>query len=100
MPRAQIFMAFDALNGYREVLSKQEVIEVEKRILDEEDYEILDRTLKEIKIGNNIRVVYFKNGKYYEKMGRVSKLNYDTRMIQVVMEKISFKNIVELEIIA
>lgn len=100
MPRAQIFMAFDALNGYREVLSKQEVIEVEKRILDEEDFEILDRTLKEIEIGNNIRVVYFKNGKYYEKMGRVSKLNYDTRMIQVVMEKISFKNIVELEIIA
>ena len=93
-------MAFDALNGYREVLSKQEVIEVEKRILDEEDFEILDRTLKEIEIGNNIRVVYFKNGKYYEKMGRVSKLNYDTRMIQVVMEKISFKNIVELEIIA
>lgn len=100
MPRAQIFMAFDALNGYREVLSKQEVIEVEKRILDEEDFEILDRTLKEIEIGNNIRVVYFKNGKYYEKMGRVSKLNYDTRMIQVVVEKISFKNIVELEIIA
>lgn len=100
MPRAQIFMAFDALNGYREVLSKQEVIEVEKRILDEEDFEILDRTLKEIEIGNNIRVVYFKNGKYYEKMGRVSKLNYDTRMMQVVMEKISFKNIVELEIIA
>ena len=93
-------MAFDALNGYREVLSKQEVIEVEKRILDEEDFEILDRTLKEIEIGNNIRVVYFKNGKYYEKMGRVSKLNYDTRMMQVVMEKISFKNIVELEIIA
>lgn len=100
MPRAQIFMAFDALNGYREVLSKQEVIEVEKRILDEEDFEILDRTLKEIEIGNNIRVVYFKNDKYYEKMGRVAKLNYDTRMIQVVMEKISFKNIVELEIIA
>lgn len=100
MPRAQIFMAFDALNGYREVLSKQEAIEVEKRILDEEDYEILDRTLKEIEIGNNIRIVYFKSGKYYEKMGRVAKLNYDTRMIQVVMEKISFKNIVELEIIA
>lgn len=100
MPRAQIFMAFDALNGYREVLSKQETIEVEKRILDEEDYEILDRTLKEIKIGNNIRIVYFKSGNYYEKMGRVAKLNYDTRMIQVVMEKISFKNIVELEIIA
>ncbi len=100
MPRAQIFMAFDALNGYREILSKQEAIEVEKRILVEEDYEILDRTLKEIEIGNNIRIVYFKNGKYYEKMGRVAKLNYDTKMIQVVMEKISFKNIVELEIIA
>lgn len=100
MPRAQIFMAFDALNGYREVLSQQEAIEVEKRILDEEDYEILDRTLKEIEIGNNIRIVYFKSGKYYEKMGRVAKLNYDTRMIQVVMEKISFKNIVELEIIS
>ena len=53
-----------------------------------------------MKIGNNIRVVYFKNGKYYEKMGRVAKLNYDTRMIQVVMDNISFKNIVELEIIA
>lgn len=100
MPRAQIFMAFDALNGYKELLSKQENIEVKKRFLDEEDYEILNRTLMEIEIGKNIRIVYFKNGKYYEKQGRVAKLNYDTKIIQIVMEKISFKNIVELEIIA
>ncbi len=100
MPRAQIFMAFDALNGYKELLDKQEEIEVEKRILSGEDYEILNRTLNEIEIGKNIRIVYFKKGKYLQRQGRVAKLNFDTRMIQVVMEKIDFKNIVELEIIA
>ena len=48
MPRAEIFMAFDALNGYRELLEKQEEVVVEKRILDYEDYEILNRTINEI----------------------------------------------------
>ena len=28
MPRAEIFMAFDALNGYRELLEKQEEVAV------------------------------------------------------------------------
>lgn len=99
MPRAEIFMAFDALNGYRELLEKQEEVVVEKRILDYEDYEILNRTINEIEIGNNISVIYFNNGKYYKKEGRLSKLNYDTKMLQIVKQKILFKNIVELKII-
>lgn len=99
MPRAQIFMAFDALNGYRELLEKQEKIIVEKRMLDEEDYAILNRIINEIEIGKNIMIVYYDHGKYYKKEGRVAKLNYDTKMIQVVKQKILFKNIIELKII-
>ena len=72
---------------------------VEKRILDNEDYEILNRTINEIEVGNNISVIYFDNGKYYKKEGRLSKLNYDTKMLQIVKQKILFKNIVELKII-
>lgn len=99
MPRAQIFMAFDALNGYRELLEKQEEITVEKRILDNEDYMELNRIINEIEVGKNIMVVYFENGKYYKKEGRLAKLNYDTKMLQVVKQKILFKNIIELKII-
>lgn len=97
--RAHIFQAFDALSGYRELLEKQETIEVPKRYLSQEDYEILDSTIKEVEIGSNVRVIYYDNGKYFEKIGRVSKLNYDTRIIQVVKTKIDFKKLYEIEIV-
>ncbi len=97
--RAHIFQSFDALSGYKELIEKQEAIEVPKRYLSSEDYEILDETIKEVKIGNNVKVVYYEDGKYIERIGRVSKLNYDTRIIQVVKTKIDFKNLFEITIV-
>ncbi len=97
--RAHIFQAFDALSGHRELLEKQEAIEVPKRYLSQEDYESLDSTIKEVEIGNNVRVVYYDNGKYIERVGRVAKLNFDTKIIQVVKTKIDFKNLFEIQIV-
>ena len=96
--RAHIFQPFDALTGYKELIEKQEVIEVEKRYLSEEDYELLNKTILEIKIGMNVSVVYYDDGKYLKKEGRVSKLNLDTKIIQIVKTKINFKNLFEIQI--
>ena len=46
----------------------------------------------------NVSVVYYDDGKYLKKEGRVSKLNLDTKIIQIVKTKINFKNLFEIQI--
>ncbi|MCD7892081.1 MAG: hypothetical protein LUG60_00135 [Erysipelotrichaceae bacterium] len=48
-PRAQMFQPFDALAGYREILKEQERIVVPKKVLSEDDYEILNYNVHQIK---------------------------------------------------
>ena len=50
--RARIFSAFDALKGFRELLKEQERIVVPKRILSEDDLEVLDCKIHAIVIRN------------------------------------------------
>ena len=96
--RAQIFQSFDALKGFREILSEQERVVVDKKILSEYDLEILDRKIHYVKIGMIIKVIYFDNGQYVMIEGVVSKLNLDTRIIQIVKTKINLRDIVDIQI--
>lgn len=96
--RAQIFSSFDALKGFKELLREKEKIVVPKRILSEDDYELLNRQIYQIEKGKVIGIVYFNNGEYLYQEGIVSKINYDTRIIQLVKTKIDFKYIVEIRL--
>ena len=96
--RAPIFSSFDALKGFKELLREKEKIVVPKRILSEDDYELLNRQIYQIEIGKIIGIVYFNNGEYLYQEGIVSKINYDTRIIQLVKTKIDFKYIVEIRL--
>lgn len=95
--RAQQFQSFDALKGFREILKKQEIVVVPKKILSEDDYELLNQQVHQIKVGMMIRVVYYCKGQYLQMDGRVSKLNLDTQIIQIVKTKLSLRDIVEIE---
>ncbi len=99
MHRAHIFHSFDALKGFREMIDQQNQVIVEKRKLSEDELQELDYTIQEVKVGMIIRLVYFNQRNYIEVEGIVAKLNLDTKIIQVVKEKISILNIVELEIL-
>lgn len=96
--RAQIFSSFDALKGFKELLREKEKIVVPKRILSEDDYELLNRQIYQIEKGKVIGLVYFNNGEYLYQEGMVSKINYDTKVIQLVKTKIDFKYIVEIKL--
>ena len=93
--RAQMFQSFDALKGFREI-KKQERVEVPRSSLMEDELEILDRKIHQVKKGMMVSVVYFDRGKYYQIEGIVSKLNLDTRIIQIVKTKLNLKDIVAI----
>lgn len=98
MPRAQIFQSFDSLKGFRELLKKQEKIKVDKIELSEDDYEELDRIIHNVNVNDMIKVVYYKNDEYIQLEGKVTKLNLDTRIIQIVKTKLNLDDIVNIEI--
>ena len=95
--RAHIFSAFDALKGFRELLKEQERVIVPKRILSEDDFEILNQKIHAVEKGMMITLVYFDNGDYIEQTGRVSKLSFDENYIQIVKSKIPLKSIVDIQ---
>lgn len=94
--RAQIFQSFDALKGFREILKEKERVIVPKKILSEDDLAELDYKVHQIKVGMTVKVTYYDKGQYVQIEGIVSKLNLDTKMIQIVKIKISLNTITEI----
>ncbi len=93
----QIFQAFDALVGFKEVLKSKEKVKVDKIILSEEDLQELNLKSRQLKVGMMVSIIYYQNGDYLKKTGRIAKLNFDTKIIQIVKEKISFNNILDIQ---
>ena len=96
--RAQIFQSFDALKGFREILKEQERITVPKKELSEDDLEQLAYTIHQINVGMIVQVIYFEKNQYVKIEGIVSKLNLDTKIIQIVKTKINLLDIVSIHI--
>lgn len=97
--RAQIFQSFDALKGFREILKQQEVVIVPKKILSEDDCEELNRRVHQIQVGMMIQIIYYDHGRYIQLDGKVSKINLDTKMIQIVKTKIDLKSVVSIHLL-
>ena len=95
--RAYIFQSYDALKGFTEILKEQERILVPKKILSEDDCEVLNRKIKCIRPGMIITVIYYDRGQYVKLEGRVSKINLDTKVMQIVKTKINMKSIVDIQ---
>lgn len=91
--RAQIFQSFDALKGFREILKEKERVIVPKKILSEDDLAELDYKIHQVKIGMIIQITYYANGQYIQIEGIVSKLNLETKMIQIVKKKVDLQSI-------
>ena len=94
--RAQIFQSFDALKGFREILKEQERIIVPKKILSEDDLTELDYKIHQVKVGMIIQIIYYDKGHYIKFEGVVSKINLDTKIIQIVKTKIHLTTIINI----
>lgn len=95
--RPHIFQSFDALKGFRELLEKQERVIVPKPCLSEEDLRILDEKIHQILPGMMVTVILFDHGDYIQIKGKVSKINLDTKIIQIVKRKIPILSIVDIQ---
>ncbi len=104
--RAKIFLPFAALKGYEEAIAEKKRITVEKINLSEEMKEVLDQQFQKVlrqleqKQHPMVTVIYFEKDKnrpgegfYLKLTGMVSRLDVQSRFIQVVNTKISFENI-------
>ena len=89
--RAKQFMPFAALKGYEEALRAKERIVVDKKELSEERKEELDEVIHEIKKQDMVTAVYYEREEYLKITGMVSKIDFDSRFIQIVNKKISFE---------
>ena len=97
--RAQIFQSFDALKGFREILKEKEIVIVPKKILSEDDLAEVDYKVHQINVGMIVKVTYYDNGQYVQIEEKVSKLNLDTKMIQIVKTKLDLKHVVDESVI-
>ena len=45
-----------------------------------------------------VKVTYYDNNQYIQIEGKVSKINLDTKMIQIVKTKLDLKNVIDISI--
>lgn len=96
--RAKQFMPFSALKGYEEALREKERVIVPKIELSDDMKEELDRKMREVEIKQMVTVVFYSDGVYEKKMGLVSKLDTSARYIKIVNTKISFEDILDIQV--
>lgn len=96
--RAKQFMPFAALKGLPEALAAKEKIIVPKIELSPEMAEELDAKMHRLKRGKIADVVYFHNDEYIKISGMVARIDKTSRIVQIVNTKISFDDILDVEV--
>lgn len=79
--RAKLFVPFDALKGLQEILRDKEKEVEERKELSEESLMELQKELDKIDIGSCVTIKYYKNNKYVDITGVVTKINFVKKKI-------------------
>ncbi|MFR7590198.1 MAG: hypothetical protein ACLUVC_02045 [Longibaculum sp.] len=97
--RASIFAPFDSMKGFRELIKSKERIIVEKRILSEDECDILNRKIHQLQKGMIISLVHFDHGEYIKTEGILSQIDLDYNKTLVIVDKIiRIQDIIDIEI--
>ena len=96
--RARQFLPFDALKGFKKAIKDKERVIVKKKELAEDAIESLNEKLNNLRIGIIISVINYENGQYIKTTGVLSKIDLINQYISVIMEKIYFSNIYDIDI--
>ena len=79
--RAKLFVPFDALKGLQEILREKEKEVEERKELSEESLMELQEELNKVEIGNSIFIKFYKNKKYIDITGIITKINFVKKKI-------------------
>lgn len=96
--RAKQFAPFDAVVGLRQALKEKEKIKVEKKELFEDEVEEINITLKNLKTGQTIAVVWYDNLRqnYTTTNGEIIKIDAENKYLEIENTLIFFKDIYEI----
>lgn len=99
LERAKQFLPFDALNGFKEAILEVQKRKIDKANLSCEQIFDIDFKLRNIKIGNKLKVKYYYDLDYVETIGIIKKINSYKHIIVVENSIISFDDILDIEIL-
>ena len=91
-------MPFSALKGQPEALKAKEIMIVPKIELSPEMEEELERKMHMLVRGKIATVIYFDHDEYIKISGMVSRIDVSCRILQIVNTKISFDDILDVEL--
>jgi len=81
--RAKQFMPFDALKGLQDALREKEIEYEQRKELTEESLTELQIEFNKIEIGSTVKIKYYKNKKYIDALGVITKIDYIKKKIQL-----------------
>lgn len=97
--RAKQFLPFDSLKGFNEVLSEKRIEKEEKRELCDEVLMELNNIFNKIEVGSYVKIKHYKNKRYVESEGIVTKINYIKKKIELSKkENINISDIINISI--
>lgn len=97
--RASLFLSFDSLKGFNDYIVRKQRVIVERKELAPDLLDELDWKIKEIKVGQMIKIVYYDQNEYVELEGMVSKIDLKfNKIIRIVDQEIKINEIVNLQI--
>jgi hypothetical protein len=99
--RAKQFLPFDALEGYRNMLSNSDKLRTRDKLkyLDEDYNNELNRILNKLDINFLVKIKYYNGDNYIETNGRIKKIDLIRRKIYLSRSYIDIDNIIDIEII-
>lgn len=97
--RAKQFMPFSALKGYNEALQEKENMKEPRRVLGEDEAEMIDRKLRFIAVGDEVRINHYFRRRYVASTGIVAEIRNQEHIIVLGSIKIRFEDILDIEII-
>ena len=96
--RAKLFLSFDSLKGYKEMVKKKERIVVKRPELSEDSYYELDWKIHQIKVGELIKIIYFDRFEFISLEGMVTAIDLENKkQIKIVDKVIAIYNIMKIE---
>lgn len=97
--RASLFLSFDSLKGFNDYIANKQRVVVERKELAVDLLDELDWKIKEVKVGQMIKIVYYDQNEYIELEGMVSKIDLKfKKIIRIVDQEIKINGIVNLQI--
>lgn len=96
--RAKQFMPFAALRGFDGVILEKEKIKKKKIELSEEETEMLNNVLKNIKKGVLVKITYYDVDGYITEEGIVSEVNFDLKYLKIIKKRVEFNDLYKLQL--